>query len=284
VPLLFKEEGLDRIIIRLLGLKCNKGDLKRWRKNVVDRALHPSRTTKIAVVGKYIELQDAYKSIYEALRHGGIYNDSKVEILKVDAEDIEANGPERYLKDSDGILVPGGFGSRGIEGKISAIRYAREEKKPFFGICLGMQCATIEFARNVCHLKDANSTEFDKSTPYPVIDLLESQQCVENMGGTMRLGAYPCLIKEGSITYKAYRHKKILERHRHRYEFNNKFRDLMQRKGMVISGIFPKGGLVEIIELAHHPWFIGSQFHPEFKSRPEAPHPLFKDFIKSTLR
>jgi CTP synthase len=284
VPLIFKEEGLDRIIIRLLGLKCNKGDLKRWRKNVVDRALHPSRTTKIAVVGKYIELQDAYKSIYEALRHGGIYNDSKVEILKVDAEDIEANGPERYLKDSDGILVPGGFGSRGIEGKISAIRYAREEKKPFFGICLGMQCATIEFARNVCHLKDANSTEFDKSTPYPVIDLLESQQCVENMGGTMRLGAYPCLIKEKTLTYKAYSHKKISERHRHRYEFNNKFRDLMQRKGMVISGIFPKGGLVEIIELAHHPWFIGSQFHPEFKSRPEVPHPLFKDFIKSTLR
>jgi len=292
VPLAFKEEGLDKIIVRLLGLKCKKEDLRRWRENVVEKALHPSKSTRIAVVGKYIELQDAYKSIYEALRHGGIANDTRVDVLKVDSEDIEANGPERYLKDSDGILVPGGFGSRGIEGKISAIRYAREKKRPFFGICLGMQCATIEFARNVCNLKKANSTEFNKSTPHPVIDLLESQQCIENMGGTMRLGVYPCLIKEGSLTYKVYRHKKILERHRHRYEFNNKYRDIMQKHGMVISGIFPNplagrvptDGLVEIIELAGHPWFIGSQFHPEFKSKPEVPHPLFKGFIKSTLR
>ncbi len=292
VPLTFKEEGLDKIIVRLLGLKCKKEDLRRWRENVVEKALHPSKSTRIAVVGKYIELQDAYKSIYEALRHGGIANDTRVDVLKVDSEDIEANGPERYLKDSDGILVPGGFGSRGIEGKISAIRYAREKKRPFFGICLGMQCATIEFARNVCNLKKANSTEFNKSTPHPVIDLLESQQCIENMGGTMRLGVYPCLIKEGSLTYKVYRHKKILERHRHRYEFNNKYRDIMQKHGMVISGIFPNplagrvptDGLVEIIELAGHPWFIGSQFHPEFKSKPEVPHPLFKGFIKSTLR
>ncbi len=283
VPLMFKEQGLDRVILRLLNLKTKGTDLTHWQKEVVDKVLHPTRLIKVAVVGKYIELQDAYKSVYEALRHGGLANHARVIIRKIDAESIQKRGAEKYLKAVQGLLVPGGFGNRGIEGKIKAIQYAREHKIPFLGLCLGMQVATIEFARSVCALKGANSTEFDKDTPHPVISLLEEQQSVKEMGGTMRLGAYPCRVKRNTKTYTAYKKGRIYERHRHRYEFNNKYRKLFAQKGLLITGIYPKGDLVEIIELKDHPWFIASQFHPEFRSRPDAPHPLFRDFIQAAL-
>lgn len=285
VPLALKEEGLDDIIVRLLKLNCDDGDakLKGWKTNVVDKSLNPSKHTVIAVVGKYMELQDAYKSIYEALKHGGIANDSKVEIRRVDAEEVTAHGPEKFLKEVNGILVPGGFGDRGIEGKIKAIKFARENKIPFFGVCLGMQCAVIEFARNVCGLNRANSTEFNKTTPFPVISLLEEQKQVKEMGGTMRLGSYPCSLKRGTKTQKAYGKDSIHERHRHRYEFNNKYKVKMETNGLVVSGTSPNGRLVEIIEYVNHPWFIGCQFHPEFKSKPDQAHPLFRDFVKASL-
>lgn len=286
VPLALKDEGLDDIIVRLLKLNCDDGDakLKAWKFNVVDRSINPSKHVKIGVVGKYIEHQDAYKSIYEALKHGGIANDTKVELKKIDAEDVQANGSEKYLKDLNGILVPGGFGDRGIEGKIRAIKYARENKVPFFGICLGMQCAVIEFARNVCGLNRANSTEFNKTTPFPVISLLEEQKQVKDLGGTMRLGSYPCSLKKGTKTQKAYARESIHERHRHRYEFNNKYKVKMETSGLIVSGASPNGRLVEIIELSDHPWFVGCQFHPEFKSKPDEAHPLFRDFIKASLQ
>ncbi len=284
VPLVFKEQKLDQIIVDLLRLKCHQEDLKEWEEKVVKRALSPSKITQIAVVGKYIELQDAYKSIYEALRHGGIENDARVEIKKVDAVDIEEKGAEEFLKGVRGILVPGGFGDRGILGKIKTIQYARENKIPFFGICLGMQCATIEFARNVCGFKDAHSTEFSKKTPYPVISLLEEQKRVKKMGGTMRLGGYPCIVKKGTLAHKAYKKDEVIERHRHRYEFNNKYAEAMEKNGFIISGQTPGSGLVEVIELQDHPWFIGCQFHPEFQSKPDACHPLFRDFIHASLQ
>lgn len=283
VPLVFKEQKLDQIIVDLLRLKCHQEDLKEWEEKVVKRALNPSKITQIAVVGKYIELQDAYKSIYEALRHGGIENDARVEIKKVDAVDIEEKGAEEFLKGIEGILVPGGFGDRGILGKIKTIQYARENKIPFFGICLGMQCATIEFARNVCGFKDAHSTEFNKKTPYPVISLLEEQKRVKKMGGTMRLGEYPCVVKKGTLAHKAYKKEEVVERHRHRYEFNNKYAESMEKNGLIISGQTPASGLVEVIELQDHPWFIGCQFHPEFQSKPDACHPLFREFIRASL-
>ncbi len=285
VPLALKEEGLDDIIIRLLKLNCDDGDakLKAWKTNVVDKVLSPSKHTIIAVVGKYMELQDAYKSIYEALKHGGIANDARVEIRKVDAEEVMAHGPEKFLKDVSGILVPGGFGDRGIEGKIKAIKFARESKTPFFGVCLGMQCAVIEFARNVCSLNRANSTEFNKTTPFPVISLLQEQKQVKDLGGTMRLGSYPCTLKKGTKTYKAYIKESIHERHRHRYEFNNKYKVRMETNGLVVSGTSPNGRLVEIVEYVNHPWFVSCQFHPEFKSKPDQAHPLFRDFVKASL-
>jgi len=285
VPLALKDEGLDSIIVRLLKLNCDDGDdkLKGWKVNVVDKSLNPSKHVVIGVVGKYMELQDAYKSIYEALKHGGIANDSKVEIRKIDAEEVSAHGAEKFLKEVSGLLVPGGFGDRGIEGKIQAIKYARENKMPFLGICLGMQCAVIEFARNVCDLNRANSTEFNKATPFPVISLLEEQKRVKDLGGTMRLGSYPCALKKGTRTQKAYGRESIHERHRHRYEFNNKYKVKMETNGLVVSGTSPNGRLVEIIELTDHPWFVGCQFHPEFKSKPDAAHPLFRDFIKASL-
>ena len=285
VPLALKEEGLDAIIVKLLKLNCDDGDakLKAWKTNVVDKSLNPTKHVNIGVVGKYMELQDAYKSIYEALKHGGIANDAKVEIHKVDAEDLIAPGAEKYLKDLSGILVPGGFGDRGVEGKIKAIRYARENKVPFFGVCLGMQCAVIEFSRNVCGLNRANSTEFNKATPFPVISLLEEQKRVQDLGGTMRLGSYPCTVKKGTKTYKAYGKESIHERHRHRYEFNNKYKVKMETNGLIVSGTSPNGRLVEIIELVDHPWFIGCQFHPEFRSKPDQAHPLFREFIKASL-
>ncbi len=284
IPLIFKQEKLDEIILSLLNLKCRDNDLKDWEKTVVIPATSPKYSVKIAVIGKYIELQDAYKSIYESLRHGGIANNTKVEIKKVDAGEIEEKGASQMLSDIDGILVPGGFGVRGIEGKIAAIKYARENKIPYLGICLGMQTAVIEFARNVCGLKNANSTEFNKKTLYPVISLLEEQKKIKNLGGTMRLGLYSAVLKRGTLTFKAYGKVKIAERHRHRYEFNNKFMPKLQKAGMVFSGIHPRGSLVELVELKSHPWFVACQFHPEFRSKPDKCHPLFRDFVKASLK
>ncbi|MGD2278476.1 MAG: CTP synthase [Candidatus Omnitrophota bacterium] len=283
VPLVFGRQGLDELIVKRLRLRTRKGNLKKWRKDVVERLKSPKHHVKIAVVGKYIILQDAYKSIYEALIHGGVANNARVEIKKVDSEDISEKGAKRLLEDVNGILVPGGFGYRGIEGKVQAVKYARETKTPYFGICLGMQTAVIEFARNVCGMKGANSTEFNKNTKFPVISLLEEQKKIKAKGGTMRLGGYRCKVKKGTNAQAAYKHKEIVERHRHRYEFNNKYKKEMQRNGMVFSGIYPAGNLVEIIELKHHPWFVACQFHPEFQSKPNRAHPLFREFVKAAL-
>ncbi|MBN1871195.1 MAG: CTP synthase [Candidatus Omnitrophica bacterium] len=283
VPTVFRKEGLDKRIIRLLNLKCDDRDLFDWEEAVLKRLNKPSEKVTIAVVGKYITLQDAYKSIYEALIHGSIANDAELVIKKVDSEDLEKEGSERYLKDVDGILIPGGFGHRGIEGKIKAVKYARENKIPFLGICLGMQTAVIEFARNVCGLNKANSTEFNKKTPHPVICLQEEQKKITAKGATMRLGKYNCRLRKDSKSNKAYKKEAISERHRHRYELNNDYRDRLEQKGLVISGVYPTNNLVEIIELKDHPWFVACQFHPEFKSKPDKAHPLFRDFIKASL-
>ena len=284
VPVKFKKEGLDVLIVRFLSLKCTEGSLSDWEKRVVKKLKQSSKEVHIAVVGKYIALQDAYKSIYEALTHSAIHNNAKLIIRKVDSEDIEKKGAVKYLKNAQGILIPGGFGSRGIEGKIAAVKYARENNIPFFGICLGMQIAVTEFARNVCSMKKANSTEFNKNTKYPVISLLQEQKNIDTKGATMRLGAYECRLKKGNHSYAAYKKEKVWERHRHRYEFNNQYRRHMQNKGMIFAGINPKGCLAEIIELKSHTWFVACQFHPEFKSKPDIPHPLFIDFIKYSLK
>jgi len=284
VPVCFQKEGLDKLIVRLLNLKCDDGNLARWEKDVLKKLKASSKEVKIAVVGKYITLQDAYKSIYEALGHGAIANNVRLCLKRVDSEDIEKNSAAKYLDGVAGILVPGGFGDRGIEGKVSAIKFARENKIPFLGLCLGMQTAVIEFARNACGLKNANSTEFNKNTKYPVISLLEEQKKIETKGASMRLGAYACKLKKGTKAHSAYKKEKISERHRHRYEFNNKYREAMEKKGMVFSGINPQSGLVEVIELENHPWFIACQFHPEFKSKPDNAHPLFIDFIKNSIK
>jgi CTP synthase len=283
VPLVFKKQILDEIILSHFKLICKYSDLKDWERSVVDKVLNPKTEVKIAFVGKYITLQDAYKSVYEALTHAGIANDCRVEIIRVDSEDIEKKGTQKCLEAVTGVLVPGGFGYRGIEGKIFAIRFAREKKIPFLGLCLGMQCAVIEFARNVCGLKDANSTEFKPKTKHPVITILVEQQDVKDFGGTMRLGAYPCKIKKNTLAEKVYGGNFVQERHRHRYEFNNRYRRIFEKKGMVFSGIYPKKNLVEIVELKNHPFFIAVQFHPEFKSKPDRPHPLFREFIKAAL-
>ena len=284
VPLMFTQQHLDDTILRMLGLSCPQQDLIEWRTQVVERALHPKRSVTIAVVGKYIQLQDAYKSIYEALRHAGLANDAEGHVKRIDSEQIEKEGALAVLSDVQGILIPGGFGSRGIEGKLAAIRYARETKTPFFGICLGMQCAVIEIARDLCGLKGANSTEFDPKTPHPVISLLEEQQGVTAMGGTMRLGASTCRLAAGTKARSAYQREEIRERHRHRYEVNNKYRAQLAGVGLVVSGTYAPGDLVELIELKDHPWFVAGQFHPEFHSRPLAPHPLFTHFIAASLR
>ncbi|MFA4990135.1 MAG: CTP synthase [Candidatus Omnitrophota bacterium] len=281
IPLVFKKQILDEIILSHFNLICKFSDLKDWEKNVVGRALQPQGKTKIAIVGKYIALQDAYKSIYEALAHAGIANNCKVEIMMVDSEDIEKKGADKLLAEASGVLVPGGFGYRGIEGKIKAIRFARENKIPFLGLCLGMQCAVIEFARNVCGLTEANSTEFKLKTKYPVVSLLAEQEKIKDLGGTMRLGAYPCKIKKDTLVFKVFGQVLIWERHRHRYEFNNAYRKSLEKKGLFFSGIYPKKNLVEIVELKNHPYFIAVQFHPEFKSKPDRAHPLFKGFIKA---
>ncbi|MDO8524991.1 MAG: CTP synthase [Candidatus Omnitrophota bacterium] len=289
IPIIFKNQGLDKLILHHFNIHSKSTNLKDWQKNIVERAINPGSKVTIAIIGKYTELQDAYKSIYEALIHAGIFNDARVIIKKIDSENIEKDGADRILKGISGILIPGGFGYRGIEGKIGAIRYARENSIPFLGLCLGMQCAVIEFARNVCGLKGSNSTEFKPKAKHPVISLLAEQKSVKDMGGTMRLGAYPCRIKHKTLAYRVYKAGIISERHRHRYEFNNKYRSILARKGMVFSGINPNKNLVEIVELPYsngktHPYFIAVQFHPEFKSKPDKPHPLFRDFIKASLK
>lgn len=284
VPLLLEKEGLDDIVIERLRLECGEADMTEWRE-IVKKIKNPRHCTTIAIVGKYVELHDAYMSVAESLRHAGLFHDSAIDIKWVNAEDLEkADSLDEMLSDIDGILVPGGFGDRGIEGKIRAIQYAREKKVPFLGICLGMQCAVIEFARNVAGMKKANSSEFDQRTPYPVIDILPEQKDIEDKGGTMRLGLYPCKMLEDTVTYRSYQDEIIYERHRHRFEFNNEFRPKLVAKGLKISGTSPDGRLVEIIELPDHPWFVGTQFHPEFKSRPNRPHPLFRDFVGSALK
>ena len=283
LPLVFLKQRLDELITSSLGLKAKKADIARWQE-IMERIKAPEAEVKIAVVGKYIDHQSAYESIYAALEHAGIANNAAVKVKRVESEDIEKDGLAARLSDVAGILVPGGFGIRGSEGKIETIRYARENKIPFFGICLGMQCATIEFARNVLGLSGANSSEFAPETPHPVIALMEEQKSVKKKGGTMRLGAYPCPIKKGTTAHKAYGKDKTSERHRHRYEFNNKYRSKFEQKGFVLSGLSPDGELVEMIELARHPWFVAVQFHPEFKSRPVACHPLFRAFITAALK
>lgn len=283
VPLVFKEEKIDEVICRYLHIEYKAGSLHSWKKEVVDRALNPKHSVKVAVVGKYVDLQDAYKSIYESLKHGGIANDAAVIIKKIDSEKVMKSNCESIFKGVAGILVPGGFGARGVEGKLNAIQYARENKIPFFGICLGMQCATIEFARNVLEWKGAHSTEFNKKTQYPVISLLEEQEKVEDLGGTMRLGALPCHVKKDTKVYKAYKSDEVMERHRHRYEFNNEYREDFQKSGFKIVGTSPGNKLVELIELEDHPWFVASQYHPEFKSKPDKAHPLFREFVHHSM-
>lgn len=284
VPLLLAKEGLDEIIIRRLGLQPGTKDLASWTA-MVERIKSLSEQVEIAIVGKYVALPDAYLSVTEALKHAGIEHGCEIKIRWVDSGQLEGDADvNAFLAGVDGILVPGGFGPRGIEGKIRAIRYARENRIPYFGLCLGMQLAVVEFARHVVGLAGANSTEFDETTPYPVIDLLPEQKGVEDFGGTMRLGSYPCEIVPDSIAARCYGKTMIDERHRHRYEFNNDFRELLESHGLRITGIYPDRHLVEIIELPDHPWFVATQFHPEFKSRPQRPHPLFKGFVEAAKR
>lgn len=283
VPLLMEKEQLDVAVLQKLGLSTEKKpDLTRW-KDFVHTLYHPKTEVNIGLVGKYIELKDSYKSIAEAFIHAGVTNDCKVNVSWIHSEGITDENVKQKFAGLSGILVAPGFGHRGIEGKITAIRYARENKVPFFGICLGMQCAVIEFARNVLGLKGAHSSEMDANTPYPVIDLLEAQKKVTNKGGTMRLGAYPCQLSEGTLAFSIYGKHTIYERHRHRYEFNNEYLADFEKAGMKATGINPEGGLVEIVELPDHPWFIGVQFHPEYKSTVENPQPLFVNFVKAAV-
>lgn len=283
VPLMLARQNMDQIILNRLGVKYQPSELKEWER-LVDRFREPRADVVIALVGKYVELHDAYLSVVEALRHAGIHHQSRIEIRWAYAQDLEQGDPASILEGADGILVPGGFGDRGITGKIMAARYARENKVPYLGICLGMQCAVIEFARNVCNLEEAHSSEFDPDTPYPVIDLLPEQKEVTEKGGTMRLGSYPCRLEPGTLAHAAYGTPLIWERHRHRYEFNNSFGPMLIERGLKVSGISPNGRLVEVVELPDHPWFVASQFHPEFKSRPNRAHPLFRDFVGAALK
>jgi CTP synthase len=283
VPLFFHQEGLDDKIVQLLNIWTRSPRLEEWEE-VVRAVKNPQGKVEIAIVGKYVNLKDSYKSLNEALIHGGIANRCRVDLRYIDSEALYREGAEEFLKQAEGILVPGGFGGRGIEGKILAVAYAREMRVPFLGICLGMQLAVVEFARNVCGLEGANSSEFDAGTAHPVIDLLPEQQAIADKGGTMRLGAYPAVLQEGSLAHQAYQELRISERHRHRYEMNNRYRELLGEKGFLFSGLSPDEKLVEIVELRDHPWFLGCQFHPEFKSKPQAPHPLFREFIKAAWR
>jgi len=282
VPLNLHDEGFDDIVVRKLRLECDPPNLDNW-KEMISKIRSPHSRVKIAVCGKYIHLVDAYKSIIESFTHAGVANNVKVDIKWVSAEEVEKKGPDDRLRGVSGVLIPGGFGERGIEGKISAVRYARENDIPFLGICLGLQCAVIEYARSVCGL-DAGSSEFDPDVPDPVIDLMLQQRNLKKMGGNMRLGSYPCRLKKGSLAEKLYDRDEIDERHRHRWEVNNEYREILEENGLVFSGLSPEGDLVEMIEVDSHPYFIASQFHPEFKSRPQKPHPLFDGLVKAAIR
>lgn len=283
IPEMYRDENLDKVVLSHFNLEPGRLQFKKWN-DIIQIVRNPKKTVRIAICGKYISLQDAYRSIYEALMHGGIANQVKVDFIRVDPEELEkANKPDVF-KDIHGILVPGGFGNRGIEGKLRSIQYARQKKIPFFGICLGMQCAVIEYARNELGLEGANSTEFDPGTEHPVISLLEEQMNLEQKGGTMRLGAYPCVLEEGTNAIKMYGTAKIRERHRHRFEFTLRYKEQFEKAGLTFSGTSPDGQLIEIIELKNHPWFTGCQFHPEFQSKPVKPHPLFAGFIEAAAK
>lgn len=279
VPLMLKKENLDTILLEVLRLEKKRRDLSKW-KEIVKKIAHFEEDVVIGVAGKYTELRDTYKSIWEALVHGGLSNNVRTKIKYIDVEDKNL---EKRLQGVNGILVPGGFGERGVDEKVRVCRFAREGKIPFLGICLGLQCAVIDFAQSVCGMKGAHSTEFKSDTPYPVIDLLPEQKKISKKGGTMRLGSYPCRVKKGSLAFRAYKNKVVFERHRHRYELNNKFRARLKAKGLWVTGEYEKKRLAEIVELKDHPWFVAVQFHPEFKSRPMKPHPLFREFIKASL-
>jgi CTP synthase len=284
VPVELVKQDVDVYVLELLNMHVHPLELTDWTKMLERRISPKNGEVEIAVVGKYIALQDSYKSIYEALVHGGIANSVKVNIRMIESEDIEEQGLEKMIGGVDGVLVPGGFGHRGTEGKIQAVQYARENKLPFFGICLGMQCAVMEFGRNMCGMDGANSTEFDADTKFPVIDLMDDQKEITAKGGTMRLGSYPCKVAVDTKSKTAYGSDEISERHRHRYEFNNKYRDEMAAKGLSFSGLSPDGNLVEMVELKDHPWFVACQFHPEFQSTPLKAHPLFRDFIAAAMK
>lgn len=283
VPLMLQEQGLDDIVVKFLGLHNSEADMSEWI-NLVNRVKNLKYKTKIAIVGKYVSLPDAYMSVVEALKHAGFESDTDIEVKWVDSEKCNDENVGEMLIDADGILVPGGFGSRGIEGKITAIRYAREQKIPFFGICLGMQMACVEGARSLLKLEGANSSEFNPDTPYPIIDLLPEQKATQDKGGTMRLGLYPCKIKPETLAYQAYEQELVYERHRHRYEFNHEYRAQLEEAGFCFSGTSPDGRFVEMIEFKDHPWFVATQFHPEFKSRPTRSQPLFREFVANALR
>ncbi len=282
VPLMMQKEGLDEIVVKHLGLDAGPADMTEWIK-LVDKVKNLTHTTRIAIVGKYVALHDAYMSVVEALRHAGFESDTDIDVKWVNSEEVTEENVAQLLGDADGILVPGGFGDRGIEGKIVATRFAREQKIPFFGICLGMQMACVEGARNLLHLEGANSSEFDPETPHPIIDLLPEQKDIEDLGGTMRLGLYPCKLHPDSLANRLYGSDLVYERHRHRYEFNNEYREQMEKAGYLFSGTSPDGRLVEIIEYKNHPWFVACQFHPEFISRPNRPQPLFRGFVSAAL-
>jgi CTP synthase len=283
IPLALEKQGVADLVCKELGLEQREPDLTDWIE-MCERVTSPEHEVTVAMVGKYMDLKDAYLSVTEALTHGGIANNAQVNIKYVDSEDIERDGPAAYLDDVQGVIVPGGFGDRGIEGKIAAIGYARENEIPYLGLCLGLQTAVIEFARNVCGLEGANSKEFDNETVHPVIIYLKEQEYITEMGGTMRLGAYPCKVEAGTLAERLYGSEEISERHRHRYEVSNAYRERLAAKGMVFSGTSPEGDLVEMVELPDHPFFIASQFHPEFKSRPNRAHPLFRGFIEAALQ
>ncbi len=283
VPLLFEEHDFSNIVLKHLNIEAPEPDLTEW-EDLVNRIKHPNNRIKIAICGKYVYLKDAYKSIMEAFYHAGAENDARVDLVWVSSEDIKKGGAAKFLDDIDGLLIPGGFGERGVEGKIESIRFIRENKIPFLGICLGMHCAVIEYARNVCGLKDAHSFEFYRELKNPVIHLMADQEKITGLGGTMRLGSYPAVIEKDSLTYKAYGETEIADRHRHRYEFNNKYRDMVTKDGMKLVGLSPDGKLVEVVEIENHPWYVAVQYHPELKSHPTKPHPLFRDFIAAAVK
>jgi CTP synthase len=283
VPLKFEQHGFSDLVLEHLNIQAPQPDMSDWEE-LVSKIKNPTRRIKIAICGKYVYLKDAYKSIIEAFSHAGAENNARVDLVWVSSEDIKHGGAAKFIGDADGLLIPGGFGERGVEGKIESIRYIRENKIPFLGICLGMHCATIEYARNVCRLKDAHSFEFYRDLKHPVIHLMADQENITDLGGTMRLGAYPAIIDKDSLTYKAYGSTEISERHRHRYEFNNEYREMLTKAGLKLVGMSPDDKLVEIIEIPDHPWYVAVQFHPELKSRPTKAHPLFRDFVAAAVK